>query len=503
MLLINPPIAKPCEPPAGIARLAGFLRGHGQKCTVLDANLEGQLYLLSNSGTPRDTWGKRAAKNLAANLAALRDPQLYKNPDRYRRAVTDVNRVLELTGEAHDLTLSMANYQDQNLSPQKSGDLLRAAEQPEKNIFYPYFAQRLPQILETEGPTVVGFSVNYLSQALCTFAMAGFLKKHYPTLPLVLGGGLITTWLTNPDFNNNFGGLIDHLVAGPGEEPLLKILGTKPVEEGSLHPPDYSALPLADYLAPGHILPYAASSGCYWRKCSFCPEKAEGNPYLPLPDDHVLRETEALVKTTRPALLHFLDNAVSPTLLRKLTEKPPGVDWYGFARISRQLTDIDFCRNLRQSGCVLLKLGIESGDQGVLDAMGKGIDLEMVSQALTTLRQAGIATYVYLLFGTPAESIDEARATLQFVERHHREITFLNLAIFNLPVCSPETKELEITDFYEGDLALYHDFTHPKGWGRREVRRFLSRKFKRRPIIAKILQRDPYIFTSNHAAFFC
>jgi len=503
MLLIHPPVAKPCEPPAGIARLAGFLRSHGRPCTLLDANLEGPLYLLATPVKPHDTWGRRASKNLAANLIALRTPQLYKSPDRYRRAVADVNRVLELAAEGHNMALSLANYQDRELSPQKSADLLRAAEQPEKNIFYPYFAQRLPQVLETENPSLIGFSVNYLSQALCAFAMAGFLKKHYPDLPLVLGGGLVTTWLRNPDIRNPFTGLIDHLVAGPGEEPLLRILGVNSEERGNTRPPDYRDLPLNDYLAPGRILPYAASSGCYWRKCSFCPEKAEGNPYLPLPSERVLEEIDGLTAATKPILLHLLDNAVSPALLRGLTDRPPGVNWYGFARISPQLTDVDFCRSLRQSGCVLLKLGIESGDQGVLDAMDKGIDQEMVDRALTALKKAGIATYVYLLFGTPTESINEARSTLRFVERHHRAVTFLNLAIFNLPIRSAEAKGLDITDFYEGDLALYSDFAHPKGWDRREVRRFLSREFKRRPLIADILRRDPYIFTSNHAAFFC
>ena len=50
---------------------------------------------------------------------------------------------------------------------------------------------------------------------------------------------------------------------------------------------------------------------------------------------------------------------------------------------------------------------------------------------------AGIATYVYLLFGTPSESLTEARATLDFTVKHSQAIDFLNLAIFNLPLCGP------------------------------------------------------------------
>ena len=52
----------------------------------------------------------------------------------------------------------------------------------------------------------------------------------------------------------------------------------------------------------------------------------------------------------------------------------------------------------------MLKLGVESGDQAVLDRMQKGIDLQTASLALKTLKRAGIASYVYLLFGTPGET---------------------------------------------------------------------------------------------------
>lgn len=483
-----------------MARLAGTLRGHGLVCTQVDANWEGLCYLLGQPVNSTDTWSQRAWRNLAGNLAALRSPALYTHPARYRRAAADVNRVVYKVGQAHNLKLSLANCESDALSPIKSADLLQAAAQPEANVFYPYFSLRLPQFLAQGQPTLIGFSLNYLSQAACTFAMIGLIKKHYPGLPIVLGGGLVTSWLRNPSWQNPFAGLVDHLVAGPGEGPLLSLLGRK---NGLDHyPPDYQGLPLGDYLAPGTILPYAASSGCYWNKCSFCPERAEGNPYTPVPSDIVLDDLRLLTAFHHPVLLHLLDNAVSPSLLKALIANPPGVPWYGFARISPALAEDDFCRALRQSGCVMLKLGLESGSQEVLDATAKGIDLDVASRCLSALKKAGIATYVYLLFGTPFETIVEARTTLDYVVRHGDAINFLNLAIFNMPRCGPETHLVETRQFFEADLCLYTDFVHSRGWGRAEVRRFLDQEFKRHPAIKPILRRDPPLFTSNHAPFF-
>jgi radical SAM superfamily enzyme YgiQ (UPF0313 family) len=503
MILIHPPVAKPCEPPAGIAKLCGALNHHGIRYRVLDANLEGLLSLLKASPVPSDTWTSRALRHLSKHLASLNCWDAYQDQDRYRRAIKDLDRLLEMTARSNRVRLSLANYEHEELSPTRSSDLVRAAENPGDNPFYPYFRKRLTDLLQSEQPSIIGFSLNYLSQALCTFAMIGFLRREWTGVKLVLGGGLITSWMRRPHWKNPFEGLVDHLVAGPGETPLLSLLGVESLTGENHYKPDYTLLPTRDYFAPAPILPYSSSSGCYWNRCSFCPERAEGNPYIAIPAEEVTVDLLRLVDKQKPVLIHLLDNAISPSLMKAITEHPPGVPWYGFARITRHLTDLDFCLALRRSGCVMLKLGLESGDQTVLDSSQKGINLEEASSALKNLKKAGIATYVYLLFGTPLEGLIEARRTLEFVVKHHDSIGFLNLAIFNMPICGPEVQQMETKSFYEGDLSLYTSFDHPKGWSRQLIRQFLDKEFKRQPAMASILRRDPPVFTSNHAPFFC
>lgn len=500
MLLIFPPLAKACEPPPGIAALAASLKAHGVQCRLLDANLEGQLWLLGQPQAAADTWSRRASKGREGNLAALRDIAVYRTPDRYRRAVSDLNRILSLSAAENGVTIGFADYQHKILSPLRSADLMAAALAPESNPFFRYFSRRLPEFLAGVG--TVGFSLNYLSQALCTFAMIGYVRKRYPTLKIILGGGLVTSWMQRPDWINPFGDLVDNLISGPGEEPLLALLGSAATPERNA-PPDYTGLPLAEYFSPGLILPYSAGSGCYWNRCSFCPERAERNRYRPVPVSRVLSDLDHLTEQTAPVLIHLLDNAISPALLHALAENPPGVPWYGFARIDDHLGDPEFCRALKRSGCAMLKLGLESGDQEVLDRMCKGISLALASRVLDNLHQAGIPVYCYLLFGTPGESLAAARRTLEFVAGHYRAISFLNLAVFNMPLYGDEAEEYGDKPFYEGDLSLYTAFRHPGEWDRKPVRRFLESEFKRHPAIASIVRNDPPQFGSNHAAFLC
>jgi hypothetical protein len=464
-------------------------------------NIEGMLWLLDRAAPANDTWSRRAAKNVSGNLDALRDLKTYRAFDRYKRCVNDINRLLSGTVSG-DVRISLSDYDDRRLSPLRSRDLLEAVGHPEDNPFYRYFSGRLGEAITAGNPPFIGFSLTYLSQALTTFAAIGFVRSEYPSMKIILGGALVTSWMGNAPLSINFGGLVDHVVAGPGERFLLNLVHAQ--QDCTICPTyDWASFPRHDYLAPGTIMPYSTSTGCYYGKCSFCPETAEGNAYYQLNPEGAAKEIGRLARDIKPALIHLVDNAVSPAVLKALVKDPPGSPWYGFVRMTKELADPDFCARLKGSGCAMLKIGVESGDQSVLDAMGKGISIDQVSKGLMTLSAAGIGTYIYLLFGTPWENEASARKTLDFTVGHADCINFLNLAVFNLPHYSPDARGVEQKAFYGGDLSFYTDFVHPTGWDRKKVRLFLDRVFTRHPAVREIVKRQPPYFTSNHAAFFC
>ncbi len=502
ILLISPPVTKPGEPPAGLAKLAGALRSHGVDCRVYDAGIDCLLGLLDRPKAADDTWTRRALTHRQENLDALRSMTLFRNRDRYRRAVMDVNRILQVAGQDHGAAISLSNYTSTQLSPASSTDLIQAAEQFEVNPFYPHFSVYLTRLFSQFQPQIVGVSINFMSQALCAFAIIGFVRQRLPRTRIVIGGGLVTSWGAIPGMGNPFAGLVDDMICGPGESRLVAMCtgnqGAVPTVTGY----DYAWTVAGSYLSPLPVLPYSASQGCYWKQCAFCPETAENRPYCSGHPDTIVTDLERLIAQTGAGLIHFLDNALSPRLMARLIDRPPGIPWYGFARITRHLTEPEFVKGLKASGCVMLKLGVESGDQHVLDALNKGLRIATVARALDAIHRAGIATYVYLLFGTPTEDQAAAMRTLEFTCAHADSIDFLNLAIFNLPAHSREAATLDTTDFYDGDLSLYQAFRHPSGWHRNRVRPFLSKVFKKQVAIRTILNNDPPLFTSNHAPFF-
>lgn len=501
MLFIFPPVAKPCEPPAGVALLSSALKEHGHECRVYDANIEGILHLINSDITPCDSWSKRALKNRHQIIEDLKQPEIYENMDRYHQRVYDLNKLLSLAADPDRFRITLSDYSDNRLSSVRSGDLMKSAQTFMENPFFKFFETTVRKEIEEWDSEFIGISLCYLNQALVSFALAGWIKQNFQGKKIIMGGGLLSSWMRQPGFSDPFKGLIDVCISGEGELPLLDFLGSD--GKGKKHYiPDYNFVKEDLYLAPGKVLPFRASIGCYWSKCRFCPEKAEIRPYASQRATKILEDVRQIEHKYQPDYIHFIDNAMTPAFLKVLSSERFNFKWYGFVRFEKEFLDPLFCHDLRRSGCEMLKLGLESGDQDVLDRMGKGTKLEMVSQILKNTHNAGILNFVYLLFGTSFENEAAAYQTMDFIEDHKIYIDYLNLAVFNLPRFSEDAEGMKTREFYHGDLSLYLNFEHPEGWERRKVKKFLDKTFKKRVMAGSSIRKNPAFFSSNHAAFF-
>jgi radical SAM superfamily enzyme YgiQ (UPF0313 family) len=473
--------------------------------TLIDANIEALAHLIElpykTSGHPERV--RRAIKLRQRCVAQLRSPQGYTSHDRHHAAVGVLRRVLGLTDSS--ARPDLADYHDAELSPLRRKDLLTAAAHPQRGPYAAYF-EALARRVEELSPRVVGISINYLNQALPAMALAGALRARMgPALSIVAGGGLITCWKQHlsPD---GLRPAIDDLVFGDGTAPLAEKLGL--AQPGLAQPGngrdvvlDYAGVPWDHYLAPRRVAPLSTSVGCCWSRCRYCPEAAVGTPFSTPYGQHLAEVIDEVADRCGAGLLHLTDSAVPPQNLRLLSERKRVVPWYGFARFHPDLTDEGFCRKLRRSGCVMLQLGLESGSLRVLGRLNKGIDLGQASRALRALASAGVATYVYVMFGTPSEDREDAEQTLGFVVEHSSVIDFVNVSLLNLPRVAPPEPDLATRPLPgDEDLSLYLAFDHPSGWQRREARRFMERTFARHPQVAPLL-RGPHVLGANHAPF--
>jgi hypothetical protein len=528
LLLIHPPAARAAEPPLGTAVLLSHLRRGGATAEAIDANIEAHLYLLdadrlaAAAGPAPTTALHRARKNVPRSLSFLRSPEAGRSFSRYATAARHLNTALSTyRGVSARERWTLGDYVHGDLSEFSSGDLALAASGKAGTIFSGYFRDVLLPRVDRMRPRGVAISVNYRHQILPAFELAGLLRRRLPGVPVYGGGGMFTSW------RRSLRGMglaflpFDRVGFGPGESALAGVTGGASTgggvffEEGEAVEflPDFGFAPLREYLSPEPVLPVAATRGCYWRRCRFCPEAvAPIHPY------------HAVDAGTFPALLrelsdrygvrrfHLTDNAIPVSVLRSIAARGSalrGLSWHGFARFERELLEPEFASSLAAAGCSMLQLGLESGSQPLLDRMGKGTRVADASAILSNLSRSGIVSYVYVMLGAPGETEIDAERTRSFLAEHAGEIGFLNLSILNLPREASWPGIAEGSALQEGGsldddlpLGLYRRVPASDGWGRTQARRFLQRRILGDPAIRAIAARTPPWFGDSHAVFF-
>ncbi len=527
ILLLQPPALKPAEPPLALAVLLAHLKGEGVNVEAIDANLAAYLYLLDGerligrAGTAVETSLHRALSHRAASMTLLRSVAAVQNFARYNTAVRYLNRLLAVWNTpCGKERLTLGDYQHSGFSAFDPDDLERAAAGTIDSLFADYFREELlPQIVAMR-PRIIAISINFIHQALPAFELAGILHRALPDIILVAGGGLITSWqeplrrldLGLPPF--------DRLIFGPGEAVLTALANDQSDAAYTLADatdisfvPDFSFADLHGYFSPQPVLPLTASRGCYWKRCLFCPEAAAPvHPYRALSATELPGLMRQMADRYGIKHIQLTDNAIPVNILKVLAQQRVelvDLNWFGFVRFEPVLEDADFVAQLAESGCRMLQLGLESGSQKVLDRLGKGIRLESAARILKNLAAAGIASYVYIMLGTPGETEADALQTLTFLERHAERIGFLNLSIMNLPRGSgllddPEQHGIAATTPIDAatPLGLYQPFSSTGDWDRAAARKFLDKRLLGSAVIRTIVNRTPPHFTSNHALFF-
>lgn len=565
VVLVTPPLYKACEPLLGVATLKGYLQAHGVACTTIDANAEAQDWLLhvdrgdaatarlAETAAPAErtlrlsrAW-PHLRKRLARHKAALRSPDTYADLDRYRTAVTSLNRVIGLVAAGHDadaapgspVTATLTDYLDARYCDMDSASVLAAARAPETNLFHDYYVNDLIPRIVAMNPRVVGLSLIFRNQLLCGVALATLLRRALPDAHVTLGGELVSAWIDDLE-HTHLMELADSIIPYEGELPLLALGRGAPFPDvpnlcwrdadGALHKnptrkvaslaevptPDFDGAPWHLYFAPERTAPIVSARGCYWNRCTFCPEVVNPESKLRIArGDDLTRQLDAVHKRHGVTLFHFIDSAMPAKALRAVAqhviERERPYRWYGFSRLEPYLFADGFAETLHAGGCRMLKLGLETASQRLLDVMDKHQDIADVGRILEALHAARVLVHGFIMFGTPFEEEDDAEATRAFVAEHADHVQFLNCSLMNLAKGSPMALDpprhgvREVIPFeipgHTLDLALYDNF-RATGWGRQGARHFLQRRFLADPRVRPAYLRTAPQFDSNHSVFF-
>jgi radical SAM superfamily enzyme YgiQ (UPF0313 family) len=89
------------------------------------------------------------------------------------------------------------------------------------------------------------------------------------------------------------------------------------------------------------------------------------------------------------------------------------IQWFGNARADN-LTDPAFVHRLKRSGCWMLALGIESESDEVRKDMVKRLERQKIQAAFKNMREAGIRSFAFFIFGYPGETPKSMDQTIDY-----------------------------------------------------------------------------------------
>ena len=326
------------------------------------------------------------------------------------------------------------------------------------NILWEILEKKLKKV----QPEVVCLSVPFPGNLFSALKCGQFLKKNYPDVKVILGGGYANTELRTLSDERVFD-YVNYVCLDDGEAPLLHLLehlsgkratgklkrtfarsgGVVCYQNGSTEldipqretgTPDYSDLRLQDYLSvievvnPMHRLwsngrwnKLTLAHGCYWGKCSFCDVTLDYiQRYEPMTAALLCNRIEAIIKQTGEHGFHFVDEAAPPALMRDLAleiiRRRLTVTWWTNIRFEKSFT-ADLCTLLKASGCIAVSGGLEVASDRLLQRMKKGVTVAQVARVAHNFTDAGIMVHAYLMYGFPTQTAQETIDSLEMVRQ--------------------------------------------------------------------------------------
>ena len=88
--------------------------------------------------------------------------------------------------------------------------------------------------------------------------------------------------------------------------------------------------------------------------------------------------------------------------------------WFSYFRCSN--ADDEAFDLIKESGCKALFLGIESGNQSMLDNMNKHATVQEFKEGIRKLKEREIFTYASFVVGFPGENRETVQDTIRFIE---------------------------------------------------------------------------------------
>jgi anaerobic magnesium-protoporphyrin IX monomethyl ester cyclase len=162
--------------------------------------------------------------------------------------------------------------------------------------------------------------------------------------------------------------------------------------------------------------PLMSTRGCPFR-CEFCHKPVFGDLFRARPGDSVIAEMQEIAELGYDHVwmsddLFTLNYRRTMELCGEIEAAGLPLTWECLSRVTQ--VDYDLFSQMKRAGCKRIFFGIESGDEGVLKQMQKGIKPEQAREAVEACARAGIKAAGFFMVGYLGETPESLMKTIRF-----------------------------------------------------------------------------------------
>lgn len=334
-----------------------------------------------------------------------------------------------------------------------------------------YDLSKITEIIGHHSPDIIGISV-LTPSADVVYEISRNIRVIFPYIKIVMGN-MHASLFSNEILSNNYADFVVHregefimlelvkIIENKGNleavkgisfkkngvivhnplRPHIDDLDSLPFPAWDLLPMDkYSTDPRTEVMKGVVERQILATRGCP-NQCTFCSSRTErslGSRYRMRSPKNIVNEIEymdrhfdvevfAFVDLAFPLVKHHAMAVCQEIIDRGLHKK---ITWTSECRVKP--IDLEILAKMKESGCVRINFGIESGNDAILKMLKKNFTTEEVKKTVKIAQDVGLEVDGMFMIGLPSETEETIRETIDFaIELNVR------YAIFNLFVPYP------------------------------------------------------------------
>lgn len=219
---------------------------------------------------------------------------------------------------------------------------------------------------------------------------------------------------------------IDGITFRDGSRIIDKGDGTMCNDLDSLPLPDRDVIPWGWYLEAWYsrtpFMNMMTSRGCPYH-CAFClwPQSMYGHKQRFRSLDNVFYEIRYLKDRYGLREINIDDGTFTTRKERviefceRMQKDNLRIIWTCNGRVDN--LDDEMLKAMKKAGCKMIRLGVESGSQEVLDKIKKGLTLEQVERGVKLVKKHGIQALGGFMFGFPYDTRESVEKTIAFAKK--------------------------------------------------------------------------------------